>query len=71
MPDPLEANAQLSGATVLVTGGAGFVGSAVARRLAGPGVGARVIALDNLRRDYVSGGATVAALAGVVKLLRR
>lgn len=33
-----------------MTGGAGFVGSAVARRLARADVGARVVALDNLRR---------------------
>jgi CDP-paratose 2-epimerase len=40
----------LRGATVLVTGGAGFVGSSIARRLAADDVGARVVALDNLRR---------------------
>ena len=40
----------LRGATVLVTGGAGFVGSSIARRLAAEDVGARVVALDNLRR---------------------
>ena len=40
----------LRGATVLVTGGAGFVGAAVARRLAASDIGARVVALDNLRR---------------------
>ncbi|MBW7933317.1 MAG: NAD-dependent epimerase/dehydratase family protein, partial [Gemmatimonadaceae bacterium] len=41
---------QLNGVSVLVTGGAGFVGSAIARRLAAPAVGAHVVALDNLRR---------------------
>jgi len=65
MPDPLETNAQLNGATVLVTGGAGFVGSAVARRLAGPGVGARVIALDNLRRRGSELNVPLLAAAGV------
>ncbi|MBI2407051.1 MAG: NAD-dependent epimerase/dehydratase family protein [Gemmatimonadetes bacterium] len=43
-------DAKVRGATVLVTGGAGFVGAAVARRLSRPDVGARVVALDNLRR---------------------
>lgn len=47
---PVPERDSLSGATVLVTGGAGFVGSAVARRLAAADVGARVVALDNLRR---------------------
>lgn len=65
MPDPLEASAQLNGATVLVTGGAGFVGSAVARRFAGPGVGARVIALDNLRRRGSELNVPILAAAGV------
>ncbi|MBA4072740.1 MAG: 3-beta hydroxysteroid dehydrogenase [Gemmatimonas sp.] len=65
MSNPLEANAQLNGATVLVTGGAGFVGSAVARRLAGPGVGARVIALDNLRRRGSELNVPLLAAAGV------
>jgi CDP-paratose 2-epimerase len=41
---------ELRGASVLVTGGAGFVGSAIARRLAARDIGARVVALDNLRR---------------------
>jgi CDP-paratose 2-epimerase len=40
----------LNGATVLVTGGAGFVGSAIAISLKAANPGARVIALDNLRR---------------------
>ena len=40
----------LTGATVLVTGGAGFVGSALALRLKRDNPGARVIAIDNLRR---------------------
>ena len=40
----------LRGATVLVTGGAGFVGSSIAMRLAAEEVGARVVAFDNLRR---------------------
>ncbi|MEK7239643.1 MAG: NAD-dependent epimerase/dehydratase family protein [Gemmatimonadota bacterium] len=40
----------LRGATVLVTGGAGFVGSSIAMRLAAEDVGARVVAFDNLRR---------------------
>ncbi len=35
---------------MLVTGGAGFVGSSVARRLAADDVGAHVVAFDNLRR---------------------
>jgi CDP-paratose 2-epimerase len=47
---PSPERVSLDGANVLVTGGAGFVGSAVARRLAGREIGARVVALDNLRR---------------------
>ena len=41
---------RLDGATVLVTGGAGFIGAHVATSLARQASGARVIALDNLRR---------------------
>lgn len=40
----------LDGATVLVTGGAGFVGSTLAMNLKRANPGARLIALDNLRR---------------------
>jgi CDP-paratose 2-epimerase len=40
----------LDGATVVVTGGAGFVGSTLALRLKRAVPGARVIAIDNLRR---------------------
>src|SRR4051812_28780758 len=40
----------LDGSTILVTGGAGFVGSALALRLKHVARGARVIAFDNLRR---------------------
>ena len=36
---------------VLVTGGCGFVGSAVCRGLVAHGVDARVTALDNFRRE--------------------
>src|SRR5437868_3072876 len=49
MPTP-ELASRLNGATVLVTGGAGFVGSAVAARLARAAPGTRVVALDNLSR---------------------
>ena len=38
------------GRTILVTGGAGFIGSRVARFLAAYAAGAHVIAMDNLRR---------------------
>ena len=40
----------ISGATILVTGGAGFVGSALALALKGVAPGCTVVALDNLRR---------------------
>lgn len=50
MPTSHPAAPPLRGATVLVTGGAGFVGSAIARRLVAPAVGAHVVALDNLSR---------------------
>ena len=40
----------ISGATVLVTGGAGFVGSALALALKRVAPGCTVVALDNLRR---------------------
>src|SRR4051812_20364217 len=39
----------LTGRTVLVTGGAGFVGSRIAKRLVGEGCG-KIIVLDNLVR---------------------
>ncbi len=55
----------LNGSTVLVTGGAGFVGSAMARRLAAPSVGAHVIALDNLRRRGSELNVPLLADAGV------
>ncbi len=55
----------MRGATVLVTGGAGFVGSAVARRLAAPDVGARVVAFDNLRRRGSELNVPLLAEAGV------
>ena len=41
---------RLDGASVVVTGGAGFVGSALALRVKRANPGARVIAIDNLRR---------------------
>jgi CDP-paratose 2-epimerase len=41
---------RLDGCTVLVTGGAGFIGSSVAIAIAQEAPGARVLALDNLRR---------------------
>jgi CDP-paratose 2-epimerase len=48
---PVKAIADaLQGATVVVTGGAGFVGAHVAIALARSAPGARVIAVDNLRR---------------------
>jgi CDP-paratose 2-epimerase len=42
--------ADLDGATIVVTGGAGFVGSALAMHLKRGNPGARVVAIDNLRR---------------------
>ena len=41
---------RLNGATLLVTGGAGFIGSHVAVAIAREAPGAHVVALDNLRR---------------------
>src|SRR4029453_4319110 len=40
----------LNGATVLVTGGAGFIGSALAIELCREATGARIVAFDSLRR---------------------
>ncbi len=62
--DPV-AGLRLGGSTVLVTGGAGFVGSAIARRLAAPTVGARVVTLDNLRRRGSEFTVPLLAAAGV------
>jgi len=45
-----DLDAALSGATVLVTGGAGFIGSWLAGALARAAPSTRVVALDNLRR---------------------
>ncbi len=48
-----DAQARLSGATVAITGGAGFIGSTLARRLAAdPTV--RVVLFDNLHHDAVT-----------------
>ncbi len=65
MTDSPATQPRLTGATVLVTGGAGFVGSAIARRLAAPDVGARVVALDNLRRHGSELNVPLLAAAGV------
>ena len=54
------------GKRVLVTGGAGFLGSALCHRLAA--VGARVTALDAMMED---GGANIANLDGASVLLVR
>src|SRR5918996_400714 len=53
LPAPLGMTRSVStfeGRTILVTGGAGFIGSRVARFLAAYAAGAHVIAMDNLRR---------------------
>lgn len=55
----------LSGATVLVTGGAGFVGSWIAAALAREARGARVVAFDNLRRRGVETHVPALEAAGV------
>ena len=47
---PPSPSASLDGATIVVTGGAGFVGSTLALHLKRSNAGARVIAIDNLRR---------------------
>jgi len=65
MSPSTSAKPQLNGASVLVTGGAGFVGSSIARRLAAPEIGARVIALDNLRRRGSELNVPLLAAAGV------
>ena len=47
---PADLNSSLNGASVLVTGGAGFIGSRVATAIAREAPVAQVVALDNLRR---------------------
>jgi CDP-paratose 2-epimerase len=47
---PRPSTPNLDGATIVVTGGAGFVGSALATGLKRAHPGAKVIAIDNLRR---------------------
>ena len=47
---PARTPAPLDGSTVLITGGAGFVGGTLALRVKAASPAARVIALDNLRR---------------------
>ena len=65
MSDIAPTGTSLKGSTVLVTGGAGFVGSAIARRLAAPAVGATVVALDNLHRRGSELNVPLLAAAGV------
>jgi CDP-paratose 2-epimerase len=64
-PDQILPPLSLSGATVLITGGAGFVGSHLARSIALGGCGTRVIAFDNLRRGGVALHVTELQDAGV------
>jgi len=47
---PGSFTANLDGASIVVTGGAGFVGSALAMSLKKANPGAKVVAIDNLRR---------------------
>ena len=47
---PVDLSSALNGATVLVPGGAGFVGSWIAAAIAREAPSARVVALDNLHR---------------------
>lgn len=57
--------AALEGKTILVTGGAGFIGSRVSRFLARAAPGARVVAMDNLRRRGAELNLAALASAGV------
>src|SRR5919201_1082454 len=47
----LERRMALSGKRILITGGAGFIGTTLARRLVD---GNQVVALDNLHRDVLA-----------------
>jgi CDP-paratose 2-epimerase len=57
--------ATVDGKAILVTGGAGFIGSRVARFLAAAAPGAHVLALDNLRRRGAEFNLAALAAAGV------
>ncbi len=57
--------AELEGRSVLVTGGAGFIGSRVARFLASRAPGAQVMAMDSLRRRGAELNLEALAAAGV------
>jgi CDP-paratose 2-epimerase len=63
--DHADLNAALNGATVLVTGGAGFVGSWLASALAREAPSARLVAFDNLRRRGAVRNVAALAAAGV------
>jgi nucleoside-diphosphate-sugar epimerase len=57
---------EFSGARVLITGGLGFIGSALARRLAG--VGAHVVLVDSLIPEYGGNLFNIAGLEDRVKV---
>src|SRR4051812_29576126 len=54
------------GKRVLITGGMGFIGSAIAHRLVG--IGAKVVLVDSLVPEYGGNGFNVAGLEGRAKV---
>jgi UDP-glucose 4-epimerase len=65
-PDPDPALACYRGARVLITGGLGFIGSALARRLVA--LGADVLLVDSMIPEYGGNSANIADISGQVRV---